>query len=278
MAAATSGRRTGSRTTRSGWLVRVASRRMADRARSAGARRRREDVAASWSRAAARPGAGPRRHAGRSSSCAATRAVPGVRRRPHAAGPGRPHHPRDRGRVPRPRGDHGPAHQPGQAHRGRVRSAVRAPRRGGRRRAARAGAPGGLPRLQRGLRVEWRPRPGPHRPGVGGHPPRAPAPRALARRARGVRAARTHAADRGAPDGPGRGRRGPRPSRRAGPRPVGPTRSSRKGPHWPPRRWKESRSASTPCRPPSPRCTMRHHGRRTPTGNGSSRCTRYWTG
>jgi RNA polymerase sigma factor (sigma-70 family) len=41
-----------------GWLVRVASRRMADRYRSDEARRRREDLAASWSRAAPEPGSG----------------------------------------------------------------------------------------------------------------------------------------------------------------------------------------------------------------------------
>ena len=41
-----------------GWLVRVASRRMADRYRSDEARRRREDLAASWSRAAPEPVSG----------------------------------------------------------------------------------------------------------------------------------------------------------------------------------------------------------------------------
>ena len=41
-----------------GWLVRVASRRMADRYRSDEARRRREDLAASWSRDAPEPGSG----------------------------------------------------------------------------------------------------------------------------------------------------------------------------------------------------------------------------
>ena len=41
-----------------GWLVRVASRRMTDRARSAGSRRRRENVAASWSREPPDPGSG----------------------------------------------------------------------------------------------------------------------------------------------------------------------------------------------------------------------------
>ena len=41
-----------------GWLVRVASRRMADRYRSDEARRRREDIAASWSRTAPEPVSG----------------------------------------------------------------------------------------------------------------------------------------------------------------------------------------------------------------------------
>ena len=41
-----------------GWLVRVASRRMADRYRSEEARRRREDLAASWSRDAPEPVSG----------------------------------------------------------------------------------------------------------------------------------------------------------------------------------------------------------------------------
>ena len=45
-----------------GWLIRVASRRMVDQYRRDDARRRREDLAASWSVARPDPGPGPGRH------------------------------------------------------------------------------------------------------------------------------------------------------------------------------------------------------------------------
>ena len=46
-----------------GWLIRVASRRLANVYRSDDARRRREELAASWSVASPDPPSGPRRHA-----------------------------------------------------------------------------------------------------------------------------------------------------------------------------------------------------------------------
>ena len=80
-------------------------------------------------------------------------AAAGVGRRADAARGRRPDHAADRDGLPRPRGDHGAADQPGQAaDRGAAARPARRPRDG----AARA-----LPRLQRGVRRRtstWRPR------------------------------------------------------------------------------------------------------------------------
>ena len=101
-----------------------------------------------------------------------------VGRRPDAARGRWPDHAADRDGLPRPRGDHGAADQPGQAA---ARRAAARPARRSRDGAARA-----LPRLQRGVQRR-------RRPGGRGDPPHPPA-RRPDRRARGRGAARAHAA------------------------------------------------------------------------------------
>ena len=171
---------------------------------------------------AARPRIGTGRHPGPLLHVLPPRLGAGVGRRPHAAGRGRAHDEGDRGRLPRPRGDDGPAGQPGQAHHGRLRRAVRTPRRGRQGRAPRPRAPRHLPRLQRGLCVEQRSRSGPDGPRLGGDPSRPSAARVAARRSRADRPPGPHVADRGAPAGPHGGRRRTRPPGRPGPLPLGP--------------------------------------------------------
>ncbi len=131
---------------------------------------------------------------------------------------GRPHHRGDRARVPRPHGDHGPAHRPGQAHAGRGAGRLRGARCG--RAGAAAGRRAGrrLPRLQRGL-LGHRGR-GPRAPGaVRGGDAAGPHPRRA--RAGGVRGARPAGADGAAglaaagPHRPGRGRSSPCSTRTA---------------------------------------------------------------
>ena len=137
---------------------------------------------------------------------------------------------RDRGRVPRARGDDGPAHQPGQGDGQGVRtSRSRCRRRDERRRAAALRAPRPLPALQRGLREQRRARPRPHRPlrrGDPAHPRRCTA--ALPDDPEVGGPARADAAHRRPPPGPHRRRRRARPARRAGPHAVGP-RLDRRG-------------------------------------------------
>ena len=107
-------------------------------------------------------GSGPRRHADPHVHVLPPVAHAGVGDPADAAGGRRPHHPRDRRRVPRPRGDDGPADQPGQGQGQGVRRAVRAPARPSERAGAAAiGAARPLPPLQRGLRQQQRSRPGP---------------------------------------------------------------------------------------------------------------------
>ena len=74
-----------------------------------------------------RPGLGARRHVDPHVHVLPPVAHAGAGHPAHAAGGRRPHHPRDRGRVPRPRSDHGPAHQPGEGQDQGVGRAVRAP-------------------------------------------------------------------------------------------------------------------------------------------------------
>ena len=180
------------------WLVAVAWRKFLDAARAEASRRGRE--LAVRGRAARRPGARHRRHAAALLPVRAPDPARGLGRRPDAARGRRPDHAADRDGVPRPRGDHGAADQPGQAaDRG---AAARPARR------SRDGAAGALPRLQRGVRRG-------RRPGGRGDPPHPPA-RRPDRRARGRGAARAHAAAPRAPRVPHRPGRSPgaaRPSR-----------------------------------------------------------------
>ena len=95
---------------------------------------------------------------------------------------------RDRPRLPRARGDDGPAARAGQAQDPRRQHPLPRARR---RRAARPAARRArrrLPDLQRGLHRDRRRRPRPRRPVRRGHPPGPAAGRADARRARGARA------------------------------------------------------------------------------------------
>ena len=123
----------------------------------------------------------------------------------HAACRGRPDDPPDRGGVPGARGDHGPAHQPGQAH--RVGRALRRDRGRGHRPA------GALPGLQRGLQRRGRPR----RRGDPADPPG----QVDDRRRGGVRSARADAAAPCTPRRPDDTRRHPRPAGGTGPVAVG---------------------------------------------------------
>ena len=131
-----------------GWLVTVAWRRFLDATRADAARRRREDLVDE------EPAPGPAPAGGRHAPAVLPVRPPVadavVRGRAHAARRRRADHPPDRPGLPGARGDHGAAHQPGQAH--RLRRAVR-PARRRRHRAARP-----LPGLQRGLLRRRRPR------------------------------------------------------------------------------------------------------------------------
>ncbi len=205
-----------------GWLVRVASRRMADLSRSAESRRRREDLAASWSREP--PEAAPGRddtlalffmccHPALTPSSAVAltlRALGGLTTREIAAAFLVPEATMAQ-RISRAKRTVAESGEPLALPDARARTA-----------APRARAPRGLPRLQRGVHVERRSEPGPHRPRLGGHPSRPPAPRAAARRTGGDGAPRAHAADRGAPPGAHRARRLTGPPGRPGPLPLGP--------------------------------------------------------
>ena len=97
-----------------GWLVTVAWRRYLDvvRVRHRRARPARRGTRPNPRRARHRAG----RHPAALLPLRAPGADPVVGDRAHAAGAGRPDHPPDRAGLPRPRGDDGPAHQPGQAH------------------------------------------------------------------------------------------------------------------------------------------------------------------
>ena len=131
----------------------------------------------------------PRRHAPRADRRRRRRPAPAdlhlLPSRAGARGPGgthpaaarRAHRRRDRGGVPGPGDDDGPAHHPGQGQdQGRAhpvpRAVGRRPRRAARRRADR-----GLPRLQRGLPGQRGRRPGPRRADRRGDPARPGAAR-----------------------------------------------------------------------------------------------------
>ena len=114
--------------------------------------------------------------------------------RAHPADARRPHHRRDRPRLPRPRADDGPAAGAGEAQDQGRRDPVPGAARPPAARSARRRARGRLPDLQRGLRR-------PRRAGGRGAPARAGARRADARRAGGARPAGDDAAARRPPRG-----------------------------------------------------------------------------
>ena len=124
----------------------------------------------------------------------------------HAAAARRPHHRRDRPRVPRRRVDGGAADRAGQAHAHRRPGAVRGADRRGVHRPARLGARGDLPGLQRGLRGDRGGGLGP--PGaVPGGAAAGPHPRrAHAGGVRGARPGRAHGDPGVAAARPGRAR------------------------------------------------------------------------
>ena len=108
-----------------------------------------------------------RRHADAAVPLLPSGALAGVAARADPARGRRPDHRRDRPRVPRARGDDGPAHQPGQAAIKAAGAAFALPPDDGARRAAARRAPRALPDLQRGLHRDVGPRPAarrPHRP------------------------------------------------------------------------------------------------------------------
>ena len=235
-----------------GWLVTVAWRRFLDATRADTARRRRED------RVDEEPAPGARARGGRHAPAVLPVRPPVadavVGGRAHAARRRRADHPPDRPGLPGARGDHGAAHQPGQAH--RRRRAVR-PARRRRHRAARP-----LPGLQRGLLRRRRPR----RRGDPAHP----AARGRDRPPRGGRAARAHAAPPRPARRADRARRQPGAARRAGPRPVGHRSRSPRASRSCRRPSPATGWASSRPRPPSRRCTPTRPPPRRPTGCRSS--------
>ena len=135
------------------------------RLRPAGAR------GAARGRAGARPGRRGRRHPGADLHVLPAGALARLGDRPHPARGRRPHHRRDRRRLPRPGDDDGTADRAGEADRRRGRRAVRPAGAGGTGGATARRARRPLPDLQRGLRGQRRPRPRPHRALRRGDPP-----------------------------------------------------------------------------------------------------------
>ena len=102
-----------------GWLITVAWRKFLDPTRADSARQARE--ARVEAEPPAGPGRGHRRHPAALLPVRPPVAHARLRGGAHAAGGGRPDDAPDRAGLPGARGDHGPAHQPGQAHRSGVR-------------------------------------------------------------------------------------------------------------------------------------------------------------
>ena len=259
------------------WLSTVAARRLIDELRGA-----RRPAPARGRPSAPRPSASPtppdaagrRRHAHAAVPVLPSRAVAAVAARAHAARGRRSDHRGDRARVPRPRGDDGPAHQPGQAaHQGCAAPFQLPPerraRRAARRRAARA-----VPRSS--TRATRR------RPETDLH--RTDLTTEAIRLARGVHraapddgevagllaldAAHRRAPESNAPARTARSSRSPSRTGRVGPHARSP-RASRSSAT----RSRTRRSVRTSSRRRSPRCTTRHRSPRPPTGRRSSRST-----
>ena len=205
------------------------------------------------------------------------RRVPG---RADAAPGRRPHHRRDRPRVPGHRGHDGPAHLAREEDAGRGARRVRAADRAGADRAPRRRHGRDLPDLQRGLHRHRRR--GLDAPGAGerGDAARAHAGRARARRARGARAAGA-AGDPGLADaGPSRRGRRAGPARGAGPDTLGPVADpARAGRAAAGRGARRARDAGREVLPPGldrRPARPRSARRRTRTGAGSPRSTTFW--
>ena len=198
--------------------------------------------------------------------------------RAHAAHPRRPHHRRDRARVPRSRAHHGAAPRAREAQdpqrRHPVPRAAGAPAAGAHRR----GAGGALPAVQRGVLGHERRRP--RAPGAvrRRHPPRPHPRRADARRTRGRSACSrscscTTPAAPGASTTPARWCRSKSRTARSGSGPAS-TRGSRCST----RRCGDASPARIRCRRPSPRATPPRATRARPTGWRSPRSTASWRG
>ena len=148
-----------------GWLITVASRRLADAVRSDAARRRREDAAATLAPedAAAAPAPGDESPAEEDDTltllllCCHPALSPASQLALTLRAVGGLDHGRDRARVPRARGDDGAAHQPRQAADQGRRRPVRASRRRRAHRAAARGPARAVSDVQRGLHGQLRP-------------------------------------------------------------------------------------------------------------------------
>ncbi|CAA9215755.1 MAG: RNA polymerase ECF-type sigma factor, partial [uncultured Corynebacteriales bacterium] len=197
-----------------------------DRLLPAGGAAARADAVAGRGARRARPGRRRRRHRRRRAAADVHVLPPGAQHRdPGGAHPParrRAEHPGDRPRVPVRRGHRRPADQPGQADPGRGRRAVRGADRAGAAGAARLGAGGRLPDLQRGLLGDGRGRLDPARPVPGGAPAGPPAGRAGAAGAGGARPGRAAGAAGVPVAGAGRAGRLAGAAHRPGPRPLGP--------------------------------------------------------
>ena len=183
-------------------------------------------------------------------------AEPAVPGRADAAGGRRPDDGRDRRRLPRPRGDDGPAHQPGQAA-GARRPDFEMPPPAERAERLRSVLHVLYLVFNEGYTASSGADARPRRPDRRGHAPDPrPAPRCC-RRGRGRRAAGADAAHRGPPGDARRRRRGAGAARRAGPLALGRALIEEgDGPRGgdPARR---SRSGRTRCRRRSPPSTPR---------------------
>ncbi len=147
----------------------------------------------------------------------------------HPAAARRPHHGRDRARVPSARTDHGAAAGPGQGQDPRRGYPLPHPGGGRPARPDLGRARRRLPHLQRGLHGEFGRDAGACRPVRRGDQARAAAGRSDAGRAGGARPARPDAAHRVTAGRAHRRGRRARAARRPGPGPLGP-RADRRGP------------------------------------------------
>ena len=185
----------------------------------------------------------------------------------------------DRRRVPRARGDDGPANRPGEAQDRRGPDPLPGARRSRAPRSTRRRPGRRLRGVHRSASLVVGRRSGQGRPGGGGHPPRPADRRAHARRAGVHRPPRARCSRRTLAEPPGSTSGAPRAARRPGPDPVGPRRH-RRG------RRSGRLDAATPRRRgrtrskrPSPASTASLRRGRTPTGPrspSSTACSNSW--